>query len=67
MHSKEKRHHILVDHLTSVLGGVLHGVAASGNLTSVTLGHGPEEVVGKGVLAEAGQSLVVNLVGRDVG
>jgi len=59
--------HILVDHLTSVLGGVLHGVAASGNLTGVALSHGPEEVVGKSVLAKAGQNLIVNLVRGDVG
>lgn len=57
----------LVDHLTSVLGGVLHGVATSGDLTGVTLSHGPEEVVGKSVLAEAGQNLIVNLVRGDVG
>lgn len=33
----------------------------------MTLSHGPEEVVGKSVLAEAGQNLIVNLVRGDVG
>ena len=33
----------------------------------MTLSHGPEEVVGEGILAEETKSLIVNLVGRDVG
>ena len=37
------------------------------DLAGVALGHGPEEVVGKSVLAEAGEGLVINLESRDVG
>jgi len=59
--------HILVDHITGVIGGVLHGVTTSRDLAGVALGHGPEDVVGKGVLAESGQSLIVNLESGDVG
>jgi hypothetical protein len=33
----------------------------------VALSHGPEEVVGKSVLTEKSKSLIVDLVGRDVG
>lgn len=33
----------------------------------MTLSHSPEKVVGKSVLAEAGQSFVINLESRDVG
>ena len=55
------------DALHAVLGGVLHGVATSGDLAGVAFSHGPEEVVGQSVLAEAAQNLIVNLVRRDVG
>ena len=57
----------LGDHLTGVLGGVVHGVATGRLLASVTLGKSPEEGVGKGVLAEAGKDRLVNLEGREVG
>jgi hypothetical protein len=57
----------LGDHLTSVLGGVVHGVAAGGLLAGVALGKSPEEGVGKSVLAEAGEDSLVDLEGREVG
>jgi hypothetical protein len=57
----------LGDHLTGVLGGVVHGVAAGGLLAGVALGKSPEEGVGKSVLAEAGEDSLVDLEGREVG
>jgi hypothetical protein len=57
----------LVDHLAGVLGGVVHGVATGGLLAGVALGKSPEEGVGQGVLAEAGEDGLVNLEGREVG
>jgi hypothetical protein len=57
----------LVDHLAGVLGGVVHGVATGGLLAGVALGKSPEEGVGKGVLAEAGEDGLVDLEGREVG
>lgn len=57
----------LGDHVTGVLGGVVHGVAAGGLLASVALGESPEEGVGKSVLAEAGEDSLVDLEGREVG
>ena len=45
----------------------IHGVAAGGDLAGVALGQSPEEGVGKGVLAEVGQQLVINLEGGEVG
>jgi hypothetical protein len=57
----------LGDHLTGVLGGVVHSVAAGGLLASVALGKSPEEGVGKSVLAEAGEDSLVDLEGREVG
>lgn len=38
-----------------------------GDFASVTLSHSPEEVVGKGVFTEVGQSLVISLESREVG
>ena len=101
---------LLVDHLTSVLGGVLYKskyvssefidqcipvvkgylpplrydgpvvrlatefffslivvIGTYRNFTGVSFGHSPVEVVGKRVFTEAGQSLVAELEGRDVG
>lgn len=57
----------LVDHLAGVLGGVVHGVATGGLLAGVALGKSPEEGVGQGVLAEAGEDGLVDLEGREVG
>lgn len=57
----------LGDHLAGVLGGVVHGVTAGGLLAGVTLGKGPEEGVGKSVLAKAGEDSLVDLEGREVG
>jgi hypothetical protein len=57
----------LVDHLAGVLGGVVHGVATSGLLAGVALGKSPEEGVGQGVLAEAGEDSLVDLEGGEVG
>ena len=57
----------LGDHVTGVLGGVVHGVAAGGLLAGVALGKSPEEGVGKSVLAEAGEDSLVDLEGREVG
>jgi hypothetical protein len=51
----------LGDHLTGVLGGVVHGVATSGLLASVALGKSPEERVGECVLAEAAENGLVDL------
>ena len=57
----------LVDHLAGVLGGVVHGVATGGLLAGVALGESPEEGVGQGVLAEAGEDGLVDLEGGEVG
>ena len=74
----------LVDHVTSVLGRIVHGVLASRDLASVALskslehvsqrgtaetgrGTHPEERVGKSVLAEVGENLVLDLESREVG
>lgn len=57
----------LVDHLAGVLGGVVHGVATGGLLAGVALGKSPEEGVGQGVLAEAGEDGLVDLEGGEVG
>lgn len=38
-----------------------------GDLASVTLSHSPEEVVGKSVFTEVGQSLVISLESGEVG
>jgi hypothetical protein len=45
----------------------IRAVKAYRNLAGVALSHGPEEVVGKSVLTEKSKSLIVDLVGRDVG
>ena len=57
----------LVDHLAGVLGGVVHGVATGGLLAGVALCKSPEEGVGQGVLAEAGEDGLVDLEGGEVG
>jgi hypothetical protein len=57
----------LGDHLTSILGGVVHGVTTSGLLAGVALGKCPEERVGECVLAEAGENSLIDLKGREVG
>ena len=45
----------------------VHGVAAGGDLAGVALGQSPEDGVGKGVLAEVGEQLVIDLEGGEVG
>ena len=57
----------LVDHVSSVLGSIVHGVLTRRLLASVTLSQRPEERVGKGVLAEVGENLILNLESREVG
>ena len=57
----------LVDHLSSVLGSVVHGVLTRRLLASVTLSQRPEERVGESVLAEVGEYLVLNLESGEVG
>jgi hypothetical protein len=58
---------VLVDHLTSVLGGVIHSVSSGRLLAGVTLSKSPVERVGKAVLAEAAKNLVVDLESGEVG
>ena len=53
----------LADHVTGVLRGVVHGVTTSRLLASVTLGKSPEERVGKSVLPEVAESVILNLKG----
>lgn len=57
----------LVNHLASVLGGVVHGVLTRRLLASVALRQRPVERVGKSVLAEVGENLVLNLESGKVG
>ena len=57
----------LVDHLSGVLGGIVHGVLTRRLLASMALGQRPVERVGKGVLTEVGENLVLNLESREVG
>ena len=57
----------LGDHLTGVLGGVVHGVAAGGLLAGVALGKSPEERVGHGVFAHVAEDLVIDFEGGEVG
>jgi len=56
-----------VDHVTGVLGGVVHGVAAGRLFAGVAFGESPEERVGESVLAEVADDFVVNLEGGEVG
>ena len=57
----------LVDHLSSVLGSVVHGILTGTLLASVTLSQRPEERVGESVLAEVGENLILDLESREVG
>jgi hypothetical protein len=57
----------LVDHLSSVLGSVVHGILTGRLLASVTLSQRPEERVGESVLAEVGENLILDLESREVG
>jgi hypothetical protein len=57
----------LVDHLSSVLRGVVHGVLTRRLLASVALGQRPVERVGKSILAEVGENLVLNLESGEIG
>jgi hypothetical protein len=45
----------------------VHGVLTGGDFASVALSKGPEERVGKSVLAEVGQDLVLDLESRELG
>lgn len=45
----------------------IHGVAAGRDLAGVALGQSPVEGVGKGVLAEVGQYLLLDLESGEVG
>jgi hypothetical protein len=58
---------VLVDHLTSVLGSVIHSVSSGGLLAGVALGKSPVERVGKTVLSEVAKNLIVNLESGEVG
>jgi hypothetical protein len=58
---------VLANHLTSVLGGIVHGVSAGRLLAGVTLSESPEEGVGKAVLAEVAENLLINLEGGEIG
>ena len=57
----------LVDHLSGVLGSIVHGVLTRRLLASVALGQRPVERVGKSVLTEVGENLVLNLESGEVG
>jgi hypothetical protein len=57
----------LVDHVSGVLGSVVHGVLTRRLLASVTLSQRPEERVGESVLAEVGENLVLDLERGEVG
>lgn len=57
----------LVDHVTCVLGRVVHGVATGGLLASVAFGESPEQGVRESVLAEVAKCLIVNLEGSKIG
>jgi hypothetical protein len=58
---------VLVDHLTGVLGSVIHSVSSGGLLAGVALGKSPVERVGKTVLSEVAKNLIVNLESGEVG
>jgi hypothetical protein len=58
---------VLANHLTSVLGGIVHGVSAGRLLAGVTFSESPEEGVGKAVLAEVAENLLINLEGGEIG
>lgn len=57
---------VLVDHLTGVLGGVVHSVATGRLLAGVALSQTPEDGVGESVLAQVGEELLIGLEGGDV-
>jgi hypothetical protein len=57
----------LVYHVSGVLGSVVHGVLTRRLLASVALSQRPEERVGKSVLAEVRENLVLNLESGEVG
>jgi hypothetical protein len=51
----------LLDHLSGVLGGIVHGVTTSGLLAGVTFSESPVDGVGQGELAEGSELLIINL------
>lgn len=55
-----------VDHLAGVLGGIVHSVATGRLLAGVALSQTPEDGVGKGVLLQVGEDLLVSLEGGEV-
>lgn len=56
----------LVNHVSGVLGGVVHGVATSGDFTSVALGESPEQGIGESVLAEVAKNRVIDFKAGEV-
>lgn len=56
----------LVDHVTSVLRGIVHSISAGRLLAGVALSKSPVERVGEGVFAQVAKDLIVNLEGRKV-
>lgn len=52
-------------HVSSVT--YVHGVSSGRDLAGVALGQSPVQVVGKAVLAEVGQSILIDLKGGNVG
>lgn len=53
---------VLVDHIGGVLGGVVHGVSSSGNLSGVTLGHSGEDGVSQGEVGKVLDDIILKLV-----
>jgi hypothetical protein len=52
-----------VNHISGVLGGVLHGVTLGRHLRGVTLDQGPVDVVGEQELVVVLQDFIVQLIG----
>lgn len=55
-----------VDHVTGVLGGVVHGVSPGADLSGVALSHGGQNLGGEGVLEEVGWELSLGVDLEDV-
>jgi len=60
-------HGQLLDHLTSVLGSVLHSSTLGTHLSSMTLNHGPVETVSKREFLEVSKNIILNFVNSKVG
>lgn len=60
-------HGELGDHITSVVGSVLHSSTLGAHFRGVTLDHSPVDGVGKGKVLQVGKDVILNFVDGKVG